>query len=101
MAKDFYLRGKKFEEVKDISIEELARLLTSKERRSLKRGLSEQHKKLLEKIKKFPAKFHKTHLRNMIVLPQMVGTKMGIYKGGAAEGREEGSCRRAEWIPVP
>ncbi len=95
MAKDFYLRGKRFEEVKDITVEELGRLLTSRERRSLKRGMSEDHKKLLEKIKRFPAKYHKTHLRNMIVLPQMVGAKMGIYKGGAAEGDKSN-----KWVTV-
>lgn len=86
MAKEFSLRGHTFEELKNMSIEEFARLLTSRERRSLKRGLTEPQKKLLEKIRKFPEKFHKTHIRNMIILPEMVGKKFGIYRGGAAEG---------------
>ena len=61
-------------------------MLPSRERRSLKRGLTEPQKKLLEKIRGKPDKFHKTHIRNMIILPEMVGKKFGIYKGGAAEG---------------
>ena len=86
MVKEFSLRGHNFEELKSMSIDEFARLLPSRERRSLKRGLTEQQKKLLEKIRKKPEKFHKTHIRNMIILPEMVGKKFGIYKGGAAAG---------------
>lgn len=86
MAKEFSLRGKNFEELKNMTIDEFARLLPSRERRSLKRGLTEPQKKLLEKMRKRPEKFHKTHMRNMIILPEMVGKKFGVYKGGAAEG---------------
>jgi len=87
MAKEFRFRGKSLEELRKMSIEEFAKLLTSKERRSLLRGLTEQQKKLLEKIKKYPDKFHKTHLRDMVILPQMVGAKIGVYNG-------------KEWVPV-
>jgi small subunit ribosomal protein S19 len=66
MAKEFNLCGHNFEELKGMSIEEFARLLPSRERRSLKRGLTERQKNLLEKIRKNPDKFHKTHIRNMI-----------------------------------
>ncbi|MBI1978889.1 MAG: ribosomal protein S19 family protein [Candidatus Aenigmarchaeota archaeon] len=86
MAKEFALRGKTWDEVSGMTIEEFARLLSSRERRTLRRGLTEMQKKLLEKIKKTPDKFHKTHLRGMIILPEMVGKKFGVYKGGAAEG---------------
>ncbi|MBI2547110.1 MAG: 30S ribosomal protein S19 [Candidatus Aenigmarchaeota archaeon] len=86
MAKEFNFRGKTFEDLKKMSIDELARLLPSRERRTLKRGLTDSQKKLLEKMRKSPAKFHKTHVRNMIILPEMVGMKFGIYKGGAAGG---------------
>ena len=95
MAKEFSLRGRNFEEVKGMTVEELARVLPSRERRTLKRGLSENHKKLLEKIRKHPEKFHKTHLRNMIILPEMVGKKFGVYKGGAAEGDKS-----SKWVTV-
>lgn len=95
MAKEFSLRGHNFEELKGMSIEEFARLLSSRERRSLKRGLTEQQKNLLEKIRKNPAKFHKTHIRNMIILPEMVGKKFGIYKGGAAEGDKS-----SKWVTL-
>jgi len=78
-----------------MSIEEFARLLTSRERRSLKRGLTEQEKKLLEGVRKHPEKFHKTHLRRMIIFPEMVGKKFGIYIGG---GKKEEAG--AKWLPL-
>lgn len=95
MVKEFSLRGRNFEELKNMSIDEFARLLPSRERRSLKRGLTEQQKTLLGKIRKNPSKFHKTHQRNMIILPEMVGKKFGVYKGGAAEGDKSN-----KWVTV-
>jgi small subunit ribosomal protein S19 len=81
MPKEFYYRGKTIEELKALSIDEFAKLLPSKLRRSLKRGLTERQKILLENVKKSPDKFHKTHVRDMIVLPSMIGVKFGIFSG--------------------
>jgi len=81
MPKQFVFRGYTFEQLKEMSIEEFTKNLTARERRTLKRGLSENQKKLLENIKKHPDKFHKTHNRDMLVLPQMVGVKLGIFNG--------------------
>jgi small subunit ribosomal protein S19 len=81
MPKVFSFRGKSLEELKQMRIEEFARLLTARERRTLKRGMSENQKKLLEGIRKNPEKFHKTHIREMIILPEMVGTKLGVFNG--------------------
>ncbi|MEM5793882.1 MAG: 30S ribosomal protein S19 [Candidatus Aenigmatarchaeota archaeon] len=86
MAKVFTYRGYTLEELKKMSINEFAKLLTSRERRSLLRGLTERQKKLLEEIRKNPEKFHKTHERDMIILPEMVGAKIGVYIGGTKKG---------------
>lgn len=94
MPKAYSYRGKTLEELKKISIEEFARLLTSRDRRRLKRGLTEQQRKLLENIRKNPSKFHKTHVRDMIIFPEMVGVKIGVHMGGAAKGQE------AKWSTV-
>jgi small subunit ribosomal protein S19 len=88
MPKVFSFRGHSLEELKKMSREEFTRLLTSQERRKLtKKGLTDQQKKLLDSIKKDPGKFHKTHVRDMIILPEMVGVKFGIYVGGSAKGQ--------------
>ncbi|MFH1065043.1 MAG: 30S ribosomal protein S19 [Nanoarchaeota archaeon] len=83
--KEFTYRGKTLEELQKLSIEELAKLLTSRQRRTLTRGFTDAEKSLLEKIKKFKEgkkkKPVKTHCRDMIVLPMMVGMTIHIHSG--------------------
>ena len=81
MVRIFKYRGKTLEELKNMSLEEFSRILPSRERRSLLRGLTERQKKLLEEIRKDPKKFHKTHERDMVILPEMIDVKLGIYNG--------------------
>ena len=81
MPKEFRYRGYSLEELQKMSIEEFAKLLKARARRHLKRGLTERQRKLLEKIKKNPGKFIKTHDRDMIILPQMVGATIGVHNG--------------------
>ena len=50
--KEFTFRGKTLEELKKLSLNEVAQLLPARQRRSLKRGLTEQQKIVLKKIKK-------------------------------------------------
>jgi len=80
MAK-FEFRGKSIEEIKNMTLEEFSLMIPSRQRRSLKRGLPERQKKLLEKIRKDPKKYHRTHSREMVILPEMVGVKIGVYNG--------------------
>lgn len=87
MPRVFTYRGHTLEELKKMSLEEFAKLLPARERRSLLRGLTGRQKKLLEKIRKNPEKFHRTHERDMVILPEMVGVKIGVYNGGAKEGK--------------
>jgi len=77
----FLYRGKNLEELRSMDMKDFMKLLPARERRSLKRGLTDNEKKLLKKIKKSKTKFVKTHIRDMIVLPEMVGIKIGIYNG--------------------
>jgi small subunit ribosomal protein S19 len=90
MPKEFHYRGLTPEQLKALSIDEFAKIAGSRVRRSLKRGLTEQQKILLENIRKDPAKFHKTHVRDMVILPEMIGVKMGVYIGGSKAGDSGG-----------
>jgi small subunit ribosomal protein S19 len=80
MAK-FEFRGKSLEELKEMNLEQFGRLIPSRDRRALRRGFTEKEKKLLEKIRKNPGKFHRTRCRDMVIIPEMVGIKMGIHSG--------------------
>jgi small subunit ribosomal protein S19 len=82
--KKFSYRGKSLEELQEMTLEDFSKLLTSRERRALSRGLTKIEKKLLENIrrnKSKPDKLIRTHARDMIVLPEMVGAKLGIHNG--------------------
>jgi len=79
---EFYYRGKN---VMNLSREEFIELLPSRLRRKFRRGLTEQEKKLLAKLEKFKnekgKKFIKTHCRDMVILPEMIGHKIGVHNG--------------------
>ena len=85
MPKEFRYRGKTLEELNSMSTEALLELLPSRARRSLNRGVSEEKRKLLEDARaKKDGKLEgeiKTHARDMIVLPTMVGLTIGVHNG--------------------
>ncbi|MBA7516333.1 hypothetical protein ES705_08381 [subsurface metagenome] len=56
----------------------------ARQRRKLKRKLRENEEKLLEELKSDKESV-KTHLRDAIVLPEMVGKKIGIHSGKSFE----------------
>jgi small subunit ribosomal protein S19 len=76
---EFTYRGLKAEELKKLNMDELLELLPSRQRRRLKRGLTKDHKRLLSRVK--DRDMVRTHLRDMIVLPEMVGKTIEIYNG--------------------
>lgn len=80
MAK-FEFRGKTLEEVKAMSLAEFSRIIPSRERRVIKRGFTEKEKMLLAKIRKNPQKFYRTRCREMVIVPEMLGVKIGIHNG--------------------
>ena len=77
--KDYTYRGKTLEELQELSMNELAELLPSKQRRTIKRGFSESQKIMLKKLR--AGKNIKTHKRDMMVLPEMVGKLIKVYNG--------------------
>lgn len=68
------------EELRKLNPDEFALLVPSRQRRAIQRGISEDHKKLLHKVK-IKDQNIRTHLRDMIVLPEMVGLKIAIHSG--------------------
>ena len=79
MAKIFTYRGKTPEELQKMTLEEFAKLLPANERRCLNRGFTDVQKKLFRKFKS--GKFTKTHCRDMVIVPEMIGLKLGVYNG--------------------
>lgn len=83
MPKIFTYRGKTLEELQKLTLDQLAELLPARQRRTLKRGLTEVEKKLLEKLRKNRdrGKPVRTKARDMIILPEMAGSKVAVYNG--------------------
>ncbi|MEM4397378.1 MAG: 30S ribosomal protein S19 [Candidatus Woesearchaeota archaeon] len=80
MAKEITFKGKTIEELKKLSLNEFLELIPSRSRRSLKRGLTEEQKKLMEKVKVNDPDI-KTHARDMVIIPEMVGKTIKVYNG--------------------
>ena len=85
MPKEFRYRGKTLEELNSMSTEALLEILPSRARRSLNRGVSEEKRKLLEDARamkegKLEGEI-KTHARDMIILPTMVGLTIAVHNG--------------------
>jgi len=85
---EFSYKGYKLEELKQMSLSDIKKILPSRQRRSLERGFTEQQKKLLEKIKKTKIadentkqKIIKTHVRDLVILPEMIGYTINVHNG--------------------
>lgn len=88
MPKEFIYRGHGLDSLLAMSMDEFINLLPSRQRRSLLRGLTPEQRILLEKTreareaqKKGEDVSVKTHVRDMIILPEMVGMKIQVHNG--------------------
>ena len=82
--KEFKYRGKSTEELKEMSLKQLSELLPARARRKIARGFTDEQKKLLQDIKKGKKEI-KTHCRDMIILPEMIGSLIKVHKGNKFE----------------
>ncbi len=81
MAKKiFTYRGKTLDELKKMSLKELAEFLPARCRRNIKRGLPLAELKLLKDIESGDKNI-RTHVRDMVVLPLMIGKTIKIHNG--------------------
>jgi small subunit ribosomal protein S15e len=84
-------RGVELSEVLDKPINEIVSMLNARQRRRYKRGVPKKYESLLKKLRKSKEtaaktegekpKGVKTHLRNCIVTPEMVGSLVEVYSG--------------------
>jgi small subunit ribosomal protein S19 len=73
-----------------MSVDEVAALLPARTRRSIERGLSPEKEKLLETASEADAEHTadepiRTHLRDMPILPEMVGLTFAVHTGQSFE----------------
>lgn len=82
MARKVVYKGIEAEQIPSITMESFMKLIPSGSRRTLKR-MGTQVKKFIEKLRKhdFAKKPMKTHFRQMVILPEMLGKRFLVYNG--------------------
>lgn len=97
MVKEFEYRGVALADLEKMPIDKLRGLLGARQRRSLKRGVTDGKRKVIARMRAARAASAaaggprdgdggappriRTHLRDLIVLPFMVGTTVHVYNG--------------------
>jgi len=85
----FTFRGVDLDQLLDMNNKQLMELFHCRARRRLSRGLKRKPMALMKKLRKAKKEAGpmekpevvKTHLRDMLVLPEMVGSVVGVYNG--------------------
>src|SRR5947199_9242035 len=88
MPRQFTYRGHNLEEVKQMSMDEFIKLLPSRQRRSLLKGLTNDQRTLLGHIRQSrrengnaggKATPVMTHARNMIIITELLGLTLHVH----------------------
>eukprot|EP00771_Trimastix_marina_P000076 gnl/Trimastix_PCT/108.p1 GENE.gnl/Trimastix_PCT/108~~gnl/Trimastix_PCT/108.p1 ORF type:complete len:144 (+),score=60.24 gnl/Trimastix_PCT/108:44-475(+) len=87
--KKFSYRGIDLSQLLDFDTERLMQLFPARPRRRFERGLKTKPMTLIKKLRKSKRECQvgekpavvKTHLRNMIIVPEMIGAVVGVYNG--------------------
>ena len=85
----FTFRGIELDALLDLTNDELMDLVTARARRRMSRGLKRKPMALIKRLRQAKKEADpgekprgiKTHLRNMIIVPEMIGSIVGIYNG--------------------
>ena len=85
MVKQFTYRGLSQKELESLPLGKLLELFPARARRSLTRGINDGKRKLIGEMKATKAGITKnpinTHLRDVLILPTMVGVTLNVYSG--------------------
>ena len=81
-------RGHNLEELNEMSMDDFISLLPARHRRSLHRGLTKEGRLFLEHLREAKRLLSegkkislKTHCRDLVILPEMVGLTIQVYNG--------------------
>jgi len=85
----FTYRGVDLDQLLDMTTDQLMEMFPCRIRRKLTRGLKRKPMGLIKKLRKSKKaclpnekpEAVKTHLRDMIIMPEMVGSVVGVYQG--------------------
>ncbi len=78
--KIFTYRGKTLEELKQLSVKEFAKLVPARQRRTLLGELTDAQKAFYKRLSK-KGTMLKTHCRDLVIIPVLVGRTILVYQG--------------------
>jgi len=88
MPREFTYRGFTPEELQQMSMDDFIRVLPSRQRRSLLRGLPNEERIFIERLREAKRVAEhgekpvvKTHCREIVILPEMVGMTILVHNG--------------------
>jgi small subunit ribosomal protein S19 len=80
--REFTLRGLTLPQLRALSLEEFAKVASSRARRSIRRGFNAETTQFFERLESTPPeKVVRTHCRDALVLPAHVGRRIAIHNG--------------------
>uniref|UniRef100_A0A0G4FEX0 40S ribosomal protein S15 n=1 Tax=Chromera velia CCMP2878 TaxID=1169474 RepID=A0A0G4FEX0_9ALVE len=85
----FTYRGVELDQLLDLALPDVVALFEARKRRKFSRGIGHKANVLIKKLRKSKKeaafgekpKVVNTHLRNMVVMPEMIGSIVGVYQG--------------------
>jgi len=78
--KEFLYRGKTIKELQELSMEEFTELLPARSKRTVQRGMLEKNSRFFRHLERGD-EVVKTHSREIVILPNMVGRRISVYDG--------------------
>jgi small subunit ribosomal protein S19 len=79
--KEFTYQGHTQDKLQEMSVSEFAALVPSRVRRSIERGWTHGQEKLYNDIKAEKRSVYKTHERDTVILPLMIGKTVAVHSG--------------------
>ncbi|MCS3900573.1 30S ribosomal protein S19 [Methanococcus voltae] len=88
---EFKYKGYTLEQLQEMPVKKFMEIIPSRQRRTMKRGITANQRKLVMKIKKArklvnrgkDPRVIRTHCRDFVITPEMIGLSFGIYNGKA------------------
>jgi small subunit ribosomal protein S19 len=81
--KELTFKGKTLDELNKLDVREFAKLLRSRQRRSVLRNF-QKHESFIKRAKEQLAKGKRsirTHTRDLVIVPELIGMKIQVYNG--------------------
>ncbi|HTT74332.1 MAG TPA: 30S ribosomal protein S19 [Thermoplasmata archaeon] len=80
--REFTFRGLGVPELQAMSLEEFAKVVTARARRSIRRGFNAETSRFFERMRATPReKVVRTHCRDALVLPEHIGRRVAVHTG--------------------